>query len=181
MELWDLYDENRNVTGRTMVRGTPIPEGYYRLVAHVCIFDREGRMLIQHRVPTKRGWPDRWDLSAGGAAVAGDTSRTCAERETFEELGVRLDLSGTRPVLCVNFYEGFNDVYCVTADVDLNTVKLQPTETDAVRWATEEEVLALIDEDKFIPYHKGYISFLFHLKNNVNVHTKRDPNNRFAK
>ena len=51
MELWDLYDCNMNPTGETTVRGSKIPYGRYHLVAHVCIFNSEGQMLIQHRLP----------------------------------------------------------------------------------------------------------------------------------
>ena len=37
MELWDVYDINRNKTGKTAVRGEGLPEGGYHLVVHVCI------------------------------------------------------------------------------------------------------------------------------------------------
>ena len=86
MELFDLYTAEREKTGRTMVRGEPVPEGFYRLVVHVCVFDPQGRMLIQQRQPFKKGWSNLWDISVGGSAVAGDTSRTAAERETREDL-----------------------------------------------------------------------------------------------
>ena len=70
MEIWDLYDQHRNLTGKTMVRGEPVPEGFYHLVIHVCIFDSEGRMLIQQRQPFKPNWSGMWDLSVGGCAAA---------------------------------------------------------------------------------------------------------------
>ena len=35
MEIWDLYDFNRQLTGNTMRRGDVVPEGYYRLVVHI--------------------------------------------------------------------------------------------------------------------------------------------------
>ena len=171
MELWDLYDLDRNKTGRTIVRGEPIPEGYYRFVVHICIFDNAGRMLIQHRTPTKRAFPDVWDLSAGGAAIQGDDSHSAAQRELYEELGIAYDFSAIRPVLTTCFANGFNDVYCITLDgLDLASLTLQERETDGVRWATEDEILALIDEGDFIPYHKGYLSYLFHRRNHTNVH-----------
>jgi hypothetical protein len=118
MELWDLYDLDRNVTGKTHVRGEPIPDGYYRLVVHICIFNSEGKMLIQHRTPSKRAYPNVWDLSAGGAAILGDDSHTAASRELYEELGIRYDFSRVRPVLTTCFDNGFNDVYCINLDVD---------------------------------------------------------------
>ena len=111
MELFDLYTADREKTGKTMVRGEPTPEGYYRLVVHVCIFDAEGRMLIQQRQPFKRGWSNLWDISVGGCAMAGDSSRTAAERETREELGLAVDLSDTRPTMTIHWENGFDDYY----------------------------------------------------------------------
>ena len=75
MELFDLYTGDRVKTGKTMVRGEAVPEGYYRLVIHVCVFDEAGRMLIQQRQPFKKGWSNLWDITVGGSAVAGDSSR----------------------------------------------------------------------------------------------------------
>ena len=49
MELWDVYDINRNKTGKTAVRGEGLPEGGFHLVVHVCILGSDGRMLIQKR------------------------------------------------------------------------------------------------------------------------------------
>ena len=60
-----------------------------------------------------------WDISVGGSAVAGDNSIRAAEREVFEELGLKLDLSGERPFLTMNFSEGFDDFYIVEQDIDL--------------------------------------------------------------
>ena len=49
MELVDLYDEDRLPLGRTAERyGEHLP-GEHRLVVHVCLFDRSGRLLIQQR------------------------------------------------------------------------------------------------------------------------------------
>ena len=45
MELFDLYTADRVKLDRTMVRGDAVPEGCYRIVVHVCVFDPEGRML----------------------------------------------------------------------------------------------------------------------------------------
>ena len=74
MERFDLYTADRVKTDRTMLRGEPVPDGFYRMVVHVCVFDRQGRMLIQQRQPFKRGWSDMWDISVGGCAVTGEES-----------------------------------------------------------------------------------------------------------
>ena len=104
-----MYDEERRPTGETAERFGGFPDGGLHLVVHVCVFDRQGRMLIQRRQETKAAWPGRWDLSAGGCALAGESSRQAASRETREELGFDPALEGVRPALTVNFSRGFDD------------------------------------------------------------------------
>ena len=178
MELFDLYTADRVKTGRTMVRGEPVPEGLYRLVIHVCIFDADGRMLIQQRQPFKEGWSDMWDVTVGGSAVAGDSSRTAAERETREELGLALDLSGVRPALTVHWEHGFDDFYLLKQPVDIGSLRLQYEEVQAVRWADRDEILRMIDDGRFIPYEKSLIDLLFFLLDHRTTHTKSDPTKR---
>lgn len=161
MEYLDLYDRDRVKTGQTHRRGDPVPEGYYRLAVHVCIFNAHGQMLIQQRQPFKAGWPDKWDVTVGGSAIAGEDSRQAAERETLEEIGLALDLSRVRPKLTINFDEGFDDIYLIEREVDLDTLRLQESEVQAVCWATREEILAMIDSGLFIPYAKSFIEMLF--------------------
>lgn len=81
MELWDLYDINRSKTNRTWVRGKELEPGDFHLVIHICVFNSNGEMLIQQRQSFKEGWPNLWDLTAGGSAITGDTSQIlCAKR-----------------------------------------------------------------------------------------------------
>ena len=63
-------------------------------------------MLIQQRQPFKEGWSNMWDITVGGSAVAGDTSRTAAERETREEIGLDIDLTDVRPSLTLYWEHG---------------------------------------------------------------------------
>lgn len=164
MEIIDIYDVNRVKTGRTMVRGEALKPEDFRLVVHVCIFSSDGKMLIQKRQPFKRGWPDLWDVTTGGAAVTGESSQEAAQREVSEEIGLSLDLKNKRPAMTVNFENGFDDVYIIEKDVDLNTLKLQYEEVEAVAWATKEEIMGMINEGSFIPYHKGFIELLFNMR-----------------
>ena len=173
MERCDIYDRDRGRTGRTMVRGDAIAPGDYHMVVHVCIVNSRGEMLIQQRQPFKKGWPDMWDLSASGSALAGDTSAQAAQRELLEELGLALDFSGIRPQLTVNFEHGFGDYYVVGADVDLDSLTLQPEEVQRAAWATKERIFAMIDAGEFIPYHKSLIALLFDVKGRLGAQTGR--------
>lgn len=174
MELWDVYTVDRERTGQTIVRGEKQPEGTYRLVVHVCIFNSKGEMLIQQRQPFKKGWSDLWDITVGGSAVAGDTSREAVERELFEELGIRYSFEKIRPALTVNFPGGFNDIYLIEEDIDLSGLKLQYEEVQAAKWSGPENILRMIDEGVFVPYKKSLIELLFAMRNSEGGHTRED-------
>ena len=57
MEIWDLYDVNGNVTGKTLERGNLIPEGYYHLVVHIWIRNKDGKYLISRRSADRESYP----------------------------------------------------------------------------------------------------------------------------
>ncbi|MFT4145104.1 MAG: NUDIX domain-containing protein [Mobilitalea sp.] len=164
MELWDLYDINRTKLSKTMFRGEPFEKDTFHLVVHVCIFNSKGEMLIQQRQPFKEGWSNMWDITVGGSATKGDTSQTAAERELFEEIGLKLNLQKLRPHLTINFKNGFNDIYLVDKDVSIKELSLQYEEVQSVKWASKEEILSMIDTGEFIPYFPSLISLLFEMR-----------------
>ena len=135
MELFDLYDDERRITGKTIERGDPLPESRYHLVIHICIFNSEGKMLIQQRQPFKKSFPGKWDISVGGSAIAGETGKQAASRELYEELGIYHDFSNDRPMLTVHFVRGFDDFYVLHKDIAVSELKLQPEEVQAAKWA----------------------------------------------
>lgn len=121
-------------------------------MVHVCIFNSKNEMLIQQRQPWKEGWPNMWDITVGGSALAGEDSIEAAERETLEEIGYKINLSNERPFFTINFEVGFDDYYLVEKEIDIESLTLQYEEVKAVKWASREEVLQLIEEGKFINY-----------------------------
>ncbi|WP_099204920.1 NUDIX hydrolase [Scatolibacter rhodanostii] len=173
MELWDIYDADRNRTGRVMVRGDAFKEGDYHLVVHVCIFNQKGEMLIQQRQPFKQGWSNLWDITVGGSAVAGDSSQTAIARELEEELGLTVSFAGIRPHLTLFHTNGFDDIYLLQKEVELDKLTLQVEEVQAVRWASQEEIFTMIDSKEFIPYHKSLIALFFDMKNQYGAHQQK--------
>ena len=174
MELWDLYTKDREKTNRTMIRGEQRPDGYYRIVVHICIFNDKGEMLIQQRQPFKKGWSNMWDISVGGSAVAGDTSQTAAERELREELGIEMSFERIMPSLTINFEDGFDDIYVVEKNVEIADLKLQYEEVQTAKWAGLDEIMEMIDGGAFIPYHKSLVELLFFMRNHRGSHTRQD-------
>lgn len=171
MEQWDVYDKDRNRTERTIERGSPFAPGDYHMVVHVCIFNTQGKMLIQQRQPFKKGWPDMWDITVGGSAIAGDSSQTAAERETFEEIGYKLDLTDIRPHLTISFEAGFDDYYLIESDVEIDALHLQYEEVRQVKWASKEEITMMLETGEFIPYYKNFLHLLFEMRKRYSAHS----------
>ncbi len=161
MEIMDLYDKNRQPLHRTAVRGTTLPDGEYRIVVHICLFDRKGNMLIQQRQSSKTIFPDLWDITAGGQVGCGEDSAHGAQRELLEELGISISMTHLRPAFTMNFQDGFDDVYLIIADIAPDTLALQQEEVKAVKLASHDEILDMIAQGTFIPYKKSYIDLLF--------------------
>ena len=164
MELWDIYDIDRQPTGGTGVRGEALGSGEYHMAVHIGIFNSEGKLLIQRRCLQKDTFPGAWDISVGGSALKGETSRQAMHRELLEELGVDIDFSDIRPKLTVNFEHGFDDYYLICRDIDLAGLKLQEEEVMDARWADLDEILGIMDRGEFLPYMKSFIRLLFDMK-----------------
>ena len=99
--------------------------------------------------------------------MAGETSRQGAQREVLEELGLSLDFTGVRPVVTVNFDGGFDDFYGIRRDVSLEELHLQKEEVSAVRWASLQEVLALLEGGQFLGYPAEFLRLLFQMQDIV--------------
>lgn len=170
-ELWDIYTKDREKTGRLHRRGEKMQKGEYHMVIHVCIFNARNELLIQQRQPFKKGWSNMWDITVGGSALHGESSSQAAEREVFEEIGLKLDLSDVRPDFTINFADGFDDYYLLEREVDIEGLCLQEEEVQAVRWASREEVLLMQEQGTMIPY--WFLDRLFEVRG-YDAHGKQE-------
>ena len=173
MELWDIYDKDRNKTGRTIARGERLGEGEYHLTVHIAIFTPDGRLLIQRRVDDKPIWPGLWDMTAAGSVLAGESSAEGAHRELYEELGLSRDFSADRPRLTVNYEDGYADFYFLTEEPPVESLVFQECEVAEARYATLDECIELLHADEFIPYHESFLRLLFDLRERRSTHSPR--------
>ena len=142
MEYNDIYDENRNLTGRLHLRGTPWLPGEYGLVVCVWVYDGQGRILLTRRAPEK-SFAGTWENS-GGCARAGEDSLCAIVRELAEETGIRAAVEEFELLTTTRDKNTFYDHYCLKRFVPVEQILLQPGETDGVQWATFEQVHELI-------------------------------------
>lgn len=158
MELWDIYDENKKPTGRTMKRNDwCLKDGEYHLTVLGVVARPDGKFLITKRVMTKAWAPGCWEVS-GGAAQSGEESYEAVLREVKEETG--LDVSGAAGGYLFTYKREnpgdgdnyFVDVYRFEMDINETDLKLQEEETDGYMFADLEQIQAFAAEGKFLHY-----------------------------
>lgn len=91
MEILDIVDENDQIIGQA----TPAEvyqNKYNHRIAHVFIFDDQGRIGLQLRSDKVRFAPNHWSTIVGGHVQSGETYLEGATREMIEEIGVELPL-----------------------------------------------------------------------------------------
>ena len=165
MEILDIYDKERNRTGKTYLRKDKIPEGGLRLIIHILIFNDKGELLIQQRADHKK-MGGLWDITCGGACKAGEDSCEGAMRELKEELGIDIDFANIRPILTANFDQGFDDFYILRKNIGVSDLILQKEEVKAARWASRDEVFEMHANYDFVQYKESFPELLFDLNDN---------------
>ena len=142
MEYNDIYDIDRNLTGRVHLRGTRWKKGEYGLVVCVWVHDGRGNLLLTRRAPEKT-FPGTWENS-GGAAKAGETSLQAIVRELREETGIRAKPEDFEHLGSGRDGNTHYDYYCLYAPVSIEDVVLLPGETDDAKWVSFSQVRQMI-------------------------------------
>lgn len=161
MEKWDILSPQGRVTGKTVVRGHALLKpGEYHLVVHIWIVSSTGKFLIQQRSLGKKLMPGEW-AATGGAAVSGEDSFTAAQRELYEELGIKSDETTLKFKKRFRRRNSFVDVWFITTDITCDRLRLQKSEVAAARWVSEAELEKMIRDGNFHNYGKEYFATIF--------------------
>lgn len=122
--------------------------------AHVvaAILREAGRVLLCHRSPRRRWYPDVWDLP-GGHVEPGEPPAAALARELREELGIAVALPVGPPVREVGGATFEMGIWLVEAWTGA-PVNAAPEEHDAIAWFAAEEIGGLRLA------HEGYLELL---------------------
>ena len=156
MEIWDLYDEKRKLTGRTHIRGEELPEGCYHLVVHVWIRNSRGEYLISQRAADRPTNPLKWEC-VGGHVIKGEDSLHGALREVKEEVGISLPADSGRVVYAKTrgYVDGrkFNDimdVWLFEYDGDADLANADTKEVAGTKWLKTADIRKLYNDGELV-------------------------------
>ncbi len=155
MEYLDIVDLNGMPTGDTVARSIAHRDGILHRTAHVWVVRPQGSgfdILLQKRSMEKDSFPGQYDTSSAGHIPAGEEPVPSALRELKEELGIeaspgQLQYAGSFRIQYEKMFHGqmFRDnevarVFVYSEPVKIDTLTLQASEVDEVRWFGLEEV-----------------------------------------
>ena len=155
-EIWDLYNENRELLGKDHVRGEQLPIDGYHLVVHVWIRNSKGQYLISQRSANRPTFPLVWEC-VDGSVVKGEDSLQGALREVKEEVGVDLLPEKGQVILSdikkIEFGKVVNkivDVWLFEYDGEVDLSNATTDEVAQAAWMNREQIKELFDANMFV-------------------------------
>lgn len=156
-EIWDLFDREGNRTGETFVRGfgnfRNIPDGRYHLVVDLLVIHTDGTYLLTKRSDAKDVYPGYWEASAGGSAISGEEPLQAAERELYEETGLRADSLELAGITFRDSSHGMYYSYLAKVSGDKERIVLQDGETTDYKWVDRAGFLSYVDSKETMTAH----------------------------
>jgi len=152
MELLDIYDRNKEKTGRMIVRDTNVTlkQGEYFLYVKCLIINSKYEILLTKRRMDKRNG-GLWEAT-GGCVISGENSIQAIIREIKEEIGLDVkenELILQRTLFQERKYKGYiRDIYVLYKDIDIKDLKFVDGDVIDAKFVSENELKQMIDEGK---------------------------------
>ena len=160
MEMIDIYDENKNKTGKVQSRDKILKKGEYMLFGLAILEDEYGKIFATKRSLTKKWAAGVWEIPGGGAK-AGESSEEAVIREIVEETG--LDIAKVKTKLVYSYRndgEGENgdnyfvDIYHFKGCFNKSSIKVNPDEVTEYRFVDESDIDTMKREEGFLHYER---------------------------
>lgn len=151
MELLYHVNEEDNVLGSIERDRAHETEALHRS-GMVFLLDNRGNVLIQHRSPLKKTFPDCYDASSTFHFAFGETYDDGTSRELFEETGVRPKINFVGKFIHHDPPE-HQIVVVYYAKTDM-PIKVDPNETPEAWFLPKSEVDRIVQEERITPWFR---------------------------
>ena len=173
-EYIDIVDGLGKPTGKSALKSEAHKNGWYHNTIHLCLYTKDGEVLLQQRSHKKEIHPLLWDVSVAGHIDAGETFIEAALRETEEEIGLQLQPENLIKIGVKlhesSYNEGtiqdneFHQIYIAELKVELNELIPQEAEVEALKLVSFLEFETLLQHSEtnshFIATNRSYYMFI---------------------
>ena len=143
MEFLEVVDK-RNRPFLVLSRNEAHRQRLFHRAVLILLFDPRHALFLQKRSMSKDLYPGRWDVSASGHVLVGESESDAARRELEEELGIeteRLRFLAHLPASSDTAYE-FVTLFC--AETYLGHIRLHPEEVDDGMFVDQDELMCMV-------------------------------------
>ena len=154
MELWDVYNINREKTGKVIDRNSSeiLQDGEYHIVAEAIIINSKQEILLSKRAESKTKYPLMWECN-GGSVKSGEDTLQGILRELKEELGIVLskDEAIFYKTIRDDKAKDFKDIWIFRKDIDLKELSFTDNEVIEAKWASLKEFERMHKNNDIVP------------------------------
>ena len=168
MELLDIFDNDGNPTGRTIVRGDKnavLNENEHIAVAVIFIENDKGEFLIQKTSREKGGKFS----STGGHVCNKEMPLITIQREVKEELDVDINKDEIIDYGFLLYDKPLRYLFYINKNIDISDIHVQKEEVEYVKYMSIEEINNLIKDDKMLESHGIMFNELLNKRNKKNI------------
>lgn len=152
-ELWDVYDINKNKTGKIAERGvTKLQNGEYHIAVQAVIINSKGDILISKRAAYKK-YGLMWELN-GGSILKGETSIEGMIRELKEELGITViseDAIFFKEVRRERDESYIKELWLFRKDIEIEEITFPDGEAIEAKWVTINQFIDMFNKEEIVP------------------------------
>ena len=152
-EMWDIYDINKNKTGKQVQRNSyQFKKGEYHIVVTAIIINSKNEILISKRAAYKK-FGLMWECN-GGSILAGETSLEGVLREIKEELGIEFlkeEAIFLKEIRRDKIPPDFKDLWLFRKDININDITFPDGESIEAKWVSIDKFLKMFENREIVP------------------------------
>ncbi len=147
-ERVEVIDPNFRVL-ETVPRSTAIRDGLRFKLAIVIIKNNKNQFFVHQRKASKKTFPLKWAIGAGGSVRPKESFKEAANRESKEELGVKAKLEYLFDFAFKSSHSHYKAK--VFFGIHTGSIKLNKIECEQGKWVTASGLRKMIKQGVFCP------------------------------
>lgn len=149
IEVWDLYDDKKQLTHQQHKRGYEdiIPEGMFHLAVEIWVIHNEKILLTQRHPQKYHGL--QWECS-GGSVLQGEQSLHGALRELHEEVGIKAKADELLYIGDTYHSDYIIDTYLYNQYIEIEDLVLQSEEVVNAKYVSFVEMQDMYNKNEIV-------------------------------